>query len=280
MLPNLIIIGAIKSGTTSLHYYLSLHPEIVMSNPKELHFFSMERNWGKGLAWYESHFTKEAKIRGESSPSYTRYPLITITPERMYSVVPQAKLIYILRDPIDRLISEYRQRLADGTDLRPLPEILSDLKENQYVYNSKYYTQLEQYLKFYSKDNIFIMTIEELNKQPQQTVQKVFRFLDVNVSFFHPDYAKKFHVSDDKRLKNALGLFLTKKFRDSEIKDKIRAALPSFINETYISFSRSNVKVEKPFLDGLQKQRLIAELKDDINQLRNYTGHKFESWCL
>ena len=279
-MPNLIIIGAIKSGTTSLHHYLSLHPEVAMSTPKELHFFSLDRNWKRGLAWYEGHFKREAKIRGESSPSYTRYPLLTQTPERMYSVIPQAKLIYILRDPVTRLVSEYRQRLADGTDLRPLPEILEDLKENQYVYNSKYYTQIQQYLGYYPEENIFITTIEELNKYPKPTMQKIFRFLEISPAFDHPDFSRKLHKSDDKRLKNPVGLFLTRKFRNSELKNRIRAALPSVINEMYVSMSRSNIKVAAPILSDELKQRLITELKADTDRLRSFTGTNFDSWCL
>jgi hypothetical protein len=75
MLPNLVVIGGAKCGTTSLHHYLSLHPEIFMSHPKELDFFIEEANWNKGIRWYESKFKAPGKvIRGESSPRYTRYP--------------------------------------------------------------------------------------------------------------------------------------------------------------------------------------------------------------
>ena len=74
MLPNLVVIGGAKCGTTSLHHYLSLHPEIFMSHPKELDFFIEEANWNKGIRWYESKFKAPGKvIRGESSPRYTRY---------------------------------------------------------------------------------------------------------------------------------------------------------------------------------------------------------------
>lgn len=280
MLPDLIVIGAMKSGTTSLYHYLSLHPEIAMAQSKELHFFSNEQRWGRGVAWYEACFTNEAKIRGEASPSYTKYPLVNNVPDRMYSVVPEAKLIYILRDPVNRILSEYVHYRADGTEHRTLSKALADLKNNQYVYNSKYYTQLKQYLQFYPEANIFVTTLEELNAQPQQTLQDVFRFLDVDDSFYHPDYTQRFHASSEKRLKNQFGLFLTKTFRQSKIKNKIRSALPTFVDRVYISLSRSDVKIEKPVLDEHQRQALINELKDDIEQLRNYTGNKFEYWCL
>lgn len=280
MLPNLVIIGAMKSGTTSLHNYLSRHPEIAMSKQKELHFFSAERNWKQGVKWYEAHFIVNAKIRGESSASYAKYPKAARVPQRMHSLIPDAKLIYILRDPVDRIISEYRHYRADGSERRLPTEALRDLKDNQYVYNSKYFTQLKQFLEYYSEDNIFITTTEELNKQPQQTIQKVFTFLNVDDSFYHPDFTKRLHVSDEKRLKNTVGLFLTKKFRNSEIKNKIRSALPSFINQAYVSMTRSNSVVEKVTLDDTLKQRLIDELQGDIHQLRHYTGNRFADWCV
>ena len=75
MLPNLIVIGAAKCGTTSLHEYLNEHPEISMSSEKELYFFVEEKNLGKGLAWYESQFDPSAPVRGESSPGYSAFPL-------------------------------------------------------------------------------------------------------------------------------------------------------------------------------------------------------------
>ena len=102
MRPNLIIIGAAKAGTTSLHYYLGLHPEISMSQRKELRFFSHEKYWSRGIEWYESHFSGIAKIYGETSPSYAMYPRYPDPPERMHALVPHAKLIYVVSDPIER----------------------------------------------------------------------------------------------------------------------------------------------------------------------------------
>src|ERR1700694_4198191 len=91
MLPNLIVIGGAKCGTSSLHYYLRLHPEIFMSRQKELNFFIEEMNWSEGLHWYEAQFQNGAQyaIRGESSPQYTRYPIFRGVPERMHQVIPQ-----------------------------------------------------------------------------------------------------------------------------------------------------------------------------------------------
>jgi hypothetical protein len=102
LLPNLIVIGAMKAGTTSLHAYLSLHPEIFMSANKEPRFFTEEWNWHKGLEWYEAQFPERVTIRGESTPDYTKLPEIRNVPERIHSLIPDVRLIYLVRDPIDR----------------------------------------------------------------------------------------------------------------------------------------------------------------------------------
>ena len=116
MLPNLIVIGAAKCGTTSLHEYLDLHPEVAMSREKELDFFVEEKHWGRGVEWYAAQF-EDAPVRGESSPSYTAYPRYRGVPERIRRVVPDAKLVYLVRDPVERIVSHFvhRQVVRPGT---------------------------------------------------------------------------------------------------------------------------------------------------------------------
>ena len=86
-LPNLVVIGGLKCGTTSVHHYLNLHPEVEMSRPKELNFFVSELNWTLGQEWYASHFSGRASVRGESSPHYTNRPRFDGVAERMRSLL-------------------------------------------------------------------------------------------------------------------------------------------------------------------------------------------------
>ena len=116
-LPNLIIIGGLKCGTTSLHHYLSLHPEIAMSRPKELNFFVAELNWPLGRDWYAAHFDPKAPVRGESSPHYTNSPAFAGVADRMRDILGEAvRLIYVVRDPIDRMLSHYLHNVGGGYD--------------------------------------------------------------------------------------------------------------------------------------------------------------------
>ena len=114
-LPNLIIIGGLKCGTTSIHHYLGLHPEIHMSKPKELNFFVEELNWDLGLDWYRGRFDDRFAVRGESSPHYTNLPYFEGVPERIHEHIPDAKLIYMVRDPISRILSHWATPSAPAT---------------------------------------------------------------------------------------------------------------------------------------------------------------------
>jgi hypothetical protein len=204
-LPNLIIIGAMKCATTSLHYYLSLHPEISMSKIKELNYF-IDFNWGRGIKWYQSHFTTDSLIRGETSPRYTCYPQIKDVSTRMYATIPEAKLIYIVRDPIKRIFSHYVHYFTEGYDRRTLVEALQKLDDNNiYVACSKYYMQLEQYLTYYPKQQIFILTTESLYTHRAETLKKVFKFLCVSPSFQSAKFSRIRHPTSQKRYLNQIG---------------------------------------------------------------------------
>jgi hypothetical protein len=280
MLPNLIVIGGVKCGTTSLHTHLDLHPQISMSAIKELDFFILEKNWSKGIGWYESQFAfaEETRILGESSPSYTACHVFSGVPERVHAVLPGAKLIYILRDPVDRIVSHYVHNYRRRAENRKLSEVLADLENNYYVLYSRYYTQLEQYLKYFPQSDILIITLENLNRYPQKTMQEVFRFLDVDALFHSQSFSKILYASSGKRRTNAIGLLWSRMPWKNEIRSSLPPRLLEMCDSLYCLLGRS--KVKKPVLNARLKQALIDSLKDDIDRLRDYTGSDFEAWCL
>lgn len=276
-LPNTIVIGAQKCATRSLHYYMGLHPQISMARAKELEFFVLEKNWDKGVEWYKSNFSGEAQVRGEASPNYTNYPFFDGVPERMYSLVPDAKLIYILRDPLERIVSHYVHFYANGIEDRTISNALVNLENNDYVSRSQYFMQVEQYLSYFPASNILIITLEDLMHHRLETLQTVFRFLNVNASFQSQQFQRIKHPSNLKRRNNWLGQFMARTFGTTVIDrlpPKFRWKIKLIL---YRPFSH---KIERPQLDeGLQAQ-LMAYLKDDINRLRDFTGRSFESWCV
>lgn len=270
--PNLIVIGAMKAGTTSLHYYLNQHPEISMSKEKEPDFFS--ENWANGIDWYASQFNGRARIRGESSTSYTHYPTFSQVPERMHKVVPDAKLIYIIRDPIERIISHHIH-LSQASNPPSLSDALANFEASQYVQRSKYYMQLEQYLQFYPLSRILVITQEELLNHRQETLKQVFKFLGVDESFHSPMFTSIRHRSSDKRQKGEIGKLITVAFRAMRLKKLSPQLAWQFERLASLPFSRP---LTKPSLDEKLRQRLTAYLKDDVEQLKKLTGRKFEGW--
>ena len=282
MLPNLIIIGAMKCGTSALHHYLSLHPEISMSKEKELNFFIRERNWEKGIAWYESNFTGEAKIYGESSPDYTNYPLLSGVPQAMHSLIPDAKLIYMVRDPVERIISQYMHNRWSGIETRNISEALRGaagvpMEETRYIRRSKYYMQLEQYLAYFPKSHILIITQEDLFKRRQQTLRQVFQFLGVDGDFHSELFSNLVHESSEKKGKNRLALLLA---QTREL--GILRRLPPPVRRPAEGAARFILtsKIKRPALDEKLRQQLIEILREDIGRFREFAGREFESWCV
>src|SRR6202789_1776123 len=158
-LPSLVTTGGRKSGTTSIHHYFGLHPEIQMSKPKELNFFVTELNWDLGLDWYASRFDDRFKVRGESSPHYTNLPRYEGVAERIRTHCPDAKLIYMVRDPIKRILSHWVHATGAGYETRDMVEVLSD-PNNQYVNRSRFWMQLQPYLERFDHADIEVITQE------------------------------------------------------------------------------------------------------------------------
>jgi hypothetical protein len=150
-MPNLIIIGGLKCGTTSIHHYLGLHPEIQMSKPKELNFFVEEMNWDLGLDWYASRFDDRFKVRGESSPHYTNLPRFEGVAERIREHCPDARLLYMVRDPIKRILSHWVHATGAGYESREMIPTL-ERPDTQYINRSKYWMQLQPYLELFDRE--------------------------------------------------------------------------------------------------------------------------------
>ena len=196
-LPNLVVIGAQKCGTSGLHYQLSLHPEIWMSRPKELNFFIEERNWSRGQDWYRHCFDARAKVRGESSPNYTAYPQHAGVPERMRSVVPDAKLVYVVRDPLERIAAHWVHNYAKRREKGTLAETLIH-PNTSYVTRSLYAMQLERFLAHYPPARVLVFQQSELRHQRMETLRKVFEFVGVDPDFTHPRFEQERHQTSRK----------------------------------------------------------------------------------
>src|SRR5438874_2659150 len=206
-LPNLIVIGAQKCGTSGLHYYLSLHPEISVSRPKELNFFIAERNWPQGVDWYRGHFDPNAKVRSEASPNYTAYPQHLDVPERMHSIVPDAKLLYMVRDPIDRIAAHWVHNYAKRREKGDLRTTLLH-PNTSYLARSHYHAQLQRFLRFYPLERVLVIEQEDLRTRRLETLRRVFEFVGVDPGFSHARFSDERHKTSRKTRATRLAMEL------------------------------------------------------------------------
>ena len=223
--PNLFIIGATKCGTTSLHNYLNAHPQIFMSEPKEPGFFlgskiSKFKTLDSYLVLFEKG--KSCKVRGESSTAYTHYPFKKGVAKRIYEFNPSAFIIYIIRDPIERTISHYWWNVRwEGERRDPYEAIIKD----KFYQNVSYYAlQIKQYLKFFPKDQIKILTLESLKKDPLGILKNLFEWLGVDNTFVPPNLNQKYNPTP-KVVIRSRSRFL-EKVRYSKLWEKIGPLVP------------------------------------------------------
>jgi hypothetical protein len=208
-LPDFLILGAQKAGTTALYAYLRWHPEITGPSFKEVSFF--DRHYTRGETWYRAHlparprqwFARQRHGRwpsvGEASPSYLFHPL---APERVVGLLPRVRLIAVLRDPVDRAFSHYQHEVAlgreplsfedalDAEDERMRGEVERMIRDplyfseawwnHTYVARGRYAEQLERWFAVFPRDQLLVLFSGELSQQPAGTYARVLDFLGVD----------------------------------------------------------------------------------------------------
>jgi Sulfotransferase domain len=210
LLPDFLLIGAQRGGTTSLYHYLQAHPCIKPATTKEIHFF--DRRFHKGLTWYRGHFPtflekayaqevcKHAFVIGEASPSYLFHPHV---PKRVKKALPSVKLIVLLRNPVDRAYSQYYHSIELGHETRSFEEaidseeertrqerakILKDehyesyaYKHHSYLSRGIYVEQLPAWMNLFPREQFLILKSEDFYADPAATLKEVLTFLNVPV---------------------------------------------------------------------------------------------------
>ena len=166
-LPSFVVIGAATAGTETLNAWLNDHPDVCMSPREGLDFFLEDGTWDMGVGWYALRFGTCGwdQIRGESSPAYADTHIDPGVPKRMYSVIPDAKLIYLVREPMERMRSVFRQRVTDGSETRNFAEAVTD--DPDYQETSRYITHIGAFLKHFPKKQLLVITSEQLAADPQ-----------------------------------------------------------------------------------------------------------------
>lgn len=284
-LPTFFIIGAPKAGTTSLHNYLSEHPQIQMSSVKEPNFFAPHldpvhepRRIGR-LERYEELFDPAVAVRGEASTPYTEYPLRQGVPERIKSLVPEAKFIYVVRDPVERTISHYNHLVASEGERRTLEEALADLSDprSPSICASLYGLQLELYLQHFPQERFMVIDQADLLNDRRSTVRRAFAFLGVDEDFDSPRFDDEFLRSSDRHTYPpwfARFVELQAIPRLRWLPPRVRHSLRRSVERTIFPPLQS----AEPD-DGL-RSRLQDHFSGEARRLRELTGEPFPSWSV
>ncbi|MGH8968376.1 MAG: sulfotransferase domain-containing protein [Actinomycetes bacterium] len=290
-LPTFIVIGAMKAGTTSLYHYLRHHDEVFMPKVKELDFFVEEMNWSRGVDWYAQQFAgadAKAVARGEASTVYAKFPRYRGVPARMAAVVPDVRLVYVVRDPIERIRSHYRHRVAMGAETAG-PDVA--LFENPiYLDYSRYALQVEQYLDHFPPGQLMVITSEALRSERAPTMRTVYAFLGVDPDFVAPVIGTEFYRTDQRRsyppvVWSARQLVKrrfpqakrAKELVDSVASKRRRAAAEPLGAAAGAGGSAPAGPDDDSFPSPL-RERLAELLVDDVARLRSHVGHGFDGW--
>jgi hypothetical protein len=274
VLPNFLVIGAAKSGTTSLYRYLRDHPEVFMAQSKELKFFSSKSRWRLGQSWYARQFEAAAGAVavGEASPSYTRYPLHDGVPERVAQVIPDARLVYLVRHPIERMRSHYLHRVLQGKEHAPLDEAV--LTDPNYLDTSRYAMQIDRYLDWFTRAQLLVITAEALRNDRLDTLRRVCEFLGVDAGWQPPELEREYNRTGELRPQ-----LLAPRPVVLAIRLAVRVGLPPRTARR-LSYrpSRTAVVPDQIAFSEPVRQRLEAALHDDVARLRDHLGPDFDGW--
>lgn len=287
-LPNLLVIGAAKCGTTSLHHYLDQHPQVAMSAQKELRLF-WRPDWQERLDWYRHQFPIAALVRGESTPAYSFYPARPHVPERVHSLIPDVRLVYVVRDPIDRLVSHWAQARADSAR-RNFKTPVSRMSFEEAVGNpeapesivwaSRYATQLERYLKFFSDSQMLVLDYDDLSADREGTLRRVFRFLGIDdeLDLSTPAFSERLNTRADKQELTRLGAPVW-----NHLLWPLGHRLPRPLRQRLARPARRVVErpVQAPReIHPALRDRLETILGPEVARLRALTGIPFSSWSV
>jgi hypothetical protein len=272
--PTFLVIGAMKAGTTTLHAQLDSHPDVFMSRTKELHYFAESKNWRRGPTWYAEQFGdgRGCAARGEASPSYSQADIFPGVPARVASTIPDVKLIYLVRDPIERMQSMYLHQRANGLETRPIDEAFR--QETYYLNSSRYGWQLEQYSGHVPPERIKVVRTERLRTDLAALMAELFEFVGVEPSVQVQPIAKG--RTDDKRIARPVRQRLGRVpgYR------RLTTIAPEPVRRRARRLVTRPLDVESAALSAALRAELTEQLAPDLAVLRRFAGDDFAGWPL
>lgn len=277
-LPNLVVIGAAKAGSTSLHNYLALHPEISMSFDKEVRYFTDP----DCLSWvgrYQEYFPAGTRYRGESTPQYTKWPLYPGVVDRMADLTPDARLVYVVREPVERAIAEYVEEVTWGVITEGIDEVLSDADapHNVVVAPSRYATQLREFHRRFDPSQVLVLDLAELAADPATVVARVFDFLGLEPVELDDEALRPRNAYGDK---GALPAWYRAVRRPALVRLAHKLPRERLRRMQYYFTHKMTKPVERPEPSAETLARLRAHLAPEVEELRRMTGLELAHWSV
>ncbi len=277
MLPNFTIGGAQKSGTTFLHWALENHPAVFLpERPQEIHFFDIDSNWERGLPWLEAHFAgwNGQAAAGHTAPLYLYDPRV---PERIHSVLPEMRFLFVLRHPVDRAYSHYWHEVRLGAETRPFEEALrlepariardaEARRHFSYLDRGRYAVQLERFHRRFGAERVLVLRHDELREQPDEVRRRCAEFLRIDPGAFGP-------LRQDAESRNASML------PRSPSLQHLAFRLRPYVPRLERAIRRLNLREARyPRLDPERRRQLLHGFEDEIRALEKLTGIDFGDW--
>jgi len=272
MLVDFMIIGAQKCGTSSLAAQLAQHPGICFCSIKEPGYFDRTEHWQAGLEEYHRLYSPlEGQICGEASTMYTFLPERRDTHSRLLAYNANLKLIYMMRQPVERIISQYSHRLVRGR-VKEDPEIAA-FSDPSYVTRTRYGVQIRPYLELFGREKVLLLIFEEYTRDQLRTLEQLAVFLGVSPDGFRgvdltPQHrsAGQWYLKDSYRMIPRSSTFQAVASRvPSSLR---RAARPYF----------SNRLEEKPKFSADLRKALWRFLEDDVRTIEELLGRRLDIW--
>jgi hypothetical protein len=267
-LPDFLIIGAMKCGTSTLAAQLGAQPGIFMTTPKEPEFFSEDANFARGRGWYEALFANAAPgaLLGEASTGYTKLPTHPQAVARIAALLPAPRLIYLIRDPLHRLVSHYIHEWTMGMMEGSLGDALAAHPE--LVDYGRYGMQIAPYVETFGADRILLLSLEEMQADPQAVLERVVGFLGAPG---RPAWVEE-HARANASAERIRRLPLQELLIDNPLATALRRTLvPQALRDRV---KRARQMQDRPRLSPEDTARLTAVYAADRTLLaRHYPGH-------
>ena len=284
-LPNFLIIGAARSGTTSLYHYLRQHPQIFMSPIKEPNFFAYDETTDKNqhdifrirsFADYQALFSgvTDQRAIGEASTTYLHRPAAA---DRIKESLPQVRLIVMLRDPVERAYAEHLSALRHGWEKRSFTQAARDARNGKvsgYIECGFYHRQLTRYADRFARDQWAVYLYDDYRRDPVPLLRQIFQLIEVDDAFV-PDVSIEHNVSGLPRSK-----LLERLLRRSSVTVAVKRHLPDRVRRAVddtiaVIHQRNRVK---PTVPSEARQDLIALYRNDILKLQDMIGRDLTAW--